>query len=136
MWRWSGSKSLNAGINDVSVQLESGLTLLTYCRVIKSFRLEKNLIKLTKLAVVTLPGCDACHAYLTTKVPKCHLTWSLPNAACHFKGAPNPHVTFFLRLINNLVLVFVQFIPRCEDQELKGCRFASIPDSLTCPQQL
>lgn len=29
-WRWSGSKRLNAGINDVSVHLESGLTLLTY----------------------------------------------------------------------------------------------------------
>lgn len=30
MRRWSGSKSWNAGINDVSVQLDSGLTLLTY----------------------------------------------------------------------------------------------------------
>lgn len=30
MWRWSESNRLNAGINDVSVQLESGLTLLTY----------------------------------------------------------------------------------------------------------
>lgn len=28
-WGWSGSKDFNAGINDVSVQLESGLTLLT-----------------------------------------------------------------------------------------------------------
>lgn len=130
MWRWSGRKSWNAGINDVSVQNDSN------CRVIESFRLEENLkiIKSTKLAVVILPGCDAWHVYLTTKVPKCHLTWSLPNARCRFKGAQSPCLTFFLRLINNLLLVFVQLIPRCEDQELKGYRIASIPQYLQIPQ--
>lgn len=51
-------------------------------------------------------------------------------------------MTFFLRLIDNLVLVFVQLIPRCEDQELKGCRIASITDfpkiptaAVTSPQE-